>query len=58
MYAIRSYYDNMQDLADSAATFQKLLDPPLHEFLPTTEAEMQEVAKAAGVDVDTVKDLV
>jgi len=33
----------------------RLLDPPLHEFLPHTEADMAEVAKAAGVDVATVK---
>ena len=29
----------------------RLLDPPLHEFLPKTEAEMQEVAKATGKDI-------
>jgi pyruvate, orthophosphate dikinase len=28
----------------------RLLDPPLHEFLPHTEAEMAEVAAAAGID--------
>ncbi|QCO19292.1 pyruvate, phosphate dikinase (plasmid) [Azospirillum brasilense] len=28
----------------------RLLDPPLHEFLPNTEAEMAEVAKATGTD--------
>ncbi|CCG39612.1 pyruvate phosphate dikinase [Magnetospirillum molischianum DSM 120] len=28
----------------------RLLDPPLHEFLPHTEAEIAEVAKEAGVD--------
>ncbi|WP_029007932.1 pyruvate, phosphate dikinase [Azospirillum halopraeferens] len=28
----------------------RLLDPPLHEFLPNTEAEMEEVARAAGTD--------
>jgi len=33
----------------------RLLDPPLHEFLPNTDADFQEVAKAAGIDVDTVK---
>ena len=33
----------------------RLLDPPLHEFLPHEEAEFAEVAKAAGVDVDTLK---
>jgi pyruvate,phosphate dikinase len=33
----------------------RLLDPPLHEFLPNTDAEMDEVAKASGVAIDTVK---
>ena len=33
----------------------RLLDPPLHEFLPKGDGEMQEVAKAAGVTVDTVR---
>ena len=33
----------------------RLLDPPLHEFLPHTEAEMQEVARASGVDADTLR---
>ena len=33
----------------------RLLDPPLHEFLPHEEAEFSEVATAAGVDVDTLK---
>ncbi len=29
----------------------RLLDPPLHEFLPNTEADMQEVATATGIDL-------
>jgi len=29
----------------------RLLDPPLHEFLPNSEAEMAEVAAAAGTDL-------
>ncbi|PTQ65315.1 pyruvate phosphate dikinase [Sphingomonas sp. PP-CE-3G-477] len=33
----------------------RLLDPPLHEFLPHEETEFAEVATAAGVDVDTLK---
>ncbi|MDR6125566.1 pyruvate,orthophosphate dikinase [Sphingomonas sp. SORGH_AS802] len=33
----------------------RLLDPPLHEFLPHEEAEFAEVAQAAGIDVDTLK---
>ena len=33
----------------------RLLDPPLHEFLPNTEAEMEEVAKAANTDIARLK---
>ncbi|MCH6591003.1 MAG: pyruvate, phosphate dikinase [Proteobacteria bacterium] len=33
----------------------RLLDPPLNEFLPTTEGDMAELAEAAGVDVAMVK---
>ncbi len=33
----------------------RLLDPPLHEFLPHAEAEFAEVATAAGVDVETLR---
>ena len=50
--------------ADFAAIFEimaglpvtiRLLDPPLHEFLPHEEAEFAEVAKATDVDVETLK---
>jgi pyruvate,orthophosphate dikinase len=33
----------------------RLLDPPLHEFLPHGEAEMKEVAEATGTDLETVR---
>jgi pyruvate,orthophosphate dikinase len=33
----------------------RLLDPPLHEFLPKGEAEIAEVAAAAGVSADKVR---
>ncbi len=33
----------------------RLLDPPLHEFLPHTDDELAEIATAAGTDVETVK---
>ncbi|MBY0335270.1 MAG: pyruvate, phosphate dikinase [Acetobacteraceae bacterium] len=33
----------------------RLLDPPLHEFLPHTEAEMEEVAQFLGADLATMK---
>ncbi|MDE2340358.1 MAG: pyruvate, phosphate dikinase, partial [Alphaproteobacteria bacterium] len=33
----------------------RLLDPPLHEFLPHEEAEFAEVAEAAGVGIEVLK---
>lgn len=33
----------------------RLLDPPLHEFLPHTDAEIAEVAKSLGVDVERIE---
>jgi pyruvate,orthophosphate dikinase len=33
----------------------RLLDPPLHEFLPHSEEEMQEVAKAMNASVDKLR---
>jgi pyruvate,orthophosphate dikinase len=33
----------------------RLLDPPLHEFLPHAEQEMQEVADSLGTDIATIR---
>ena len=41
-------------LGDMPVTI-RLLDPPLHEFLPHNDADMDEVAKASGVSVDELK---
>ncbi len=35
----------------------RLLDPPLHEFLPRTEEQFAEVAQASGVSTDTVREM-
>ena len=32
----------------------RLLDPPLHEFLPNSRSEMEEVARAAGISTEHV----
>ncbi len=33
----------------------RLLDPPLHEFLPHSEADFSELSEAIGIGVDTLK---
>ena len=34
----------------------RLLDPPLHEFLPHSDQEIEEVAKASGMDQEKLKE--
>ncbi len=34
----------------------RLLDPPLHEFLPHSDEEIEEVARASGMDPDKLKE--
>jgi pyruvate, orthophosphate dikinase len=41
-------------MADLPVTI-RLLDPPLHEFLPTEESDFADVAAAAGVSIETLK---
>ena len=51
----RSDFDGIFEAMAGLPVTVRLLDPPLHEFLPTQENEFAEVAEAAGVDVDTLK---
>ncbi|MES3083095.1 pyruvate, phosphate dikinase [Sphingomonas faeni] len=50
----RDFTEILEVMAGLPVTI-RLLDPPLHEFLPHEESEFAEVATAAGVDVDTLK---
>jgi pyruvate, orthophosphate dikinase len=43
------FYDIFRIMAGLPVTI-RLLDPPLHEFIPHTDEEIAEVAKAAGAD--------
>lgn len=36
----------------------RYLDPPLHEFLPTAEEDITEIAKEMGIDVNDLKDTI
>lgn len=33
----------------------RLLDPPLHEFIPRSKAQQEEIAKALGIDIEEVE---
>ncbi|WP_294301663.1 pyruvate, phosphate dikinase [uncultured Sphingomonas sp.] len=50
----RDFVEIFETMAGLPCTI-RLLDPPLHEFLPHADAEFADVAKATGLDVDTLK---
>lgn len=42
---------------DGKSVTIRLLDPPLHEFLPTRQADQKRLANALGTDTDTIKEM-
>ena len=51
----RSDFEEIFKIMHGLPVTIRLLDPPLHEFMPREEAEFEDVAKALGVDVKLVK---
>ncbi|HEC90741.1 MAG TPA: pyruvate, phosphate dikinase, partial [Alphaproteobacteria bacterium] len=51
----RQDFRELFSIMDGLPVTIRLLDPPLHEFLPHTEEETAEVARAAGVDISQVR---
>ncbi len=51
----RADFVELFDIMKGLPVTIRLLDPPLHEFLPNTEAEMASVAEASGIAIDMVK---
>jgi len=51
----RSDFEDIFRIMGGAPCTIRLLDPPLHEFMPHTDAEMEEVANASGMDVKALK---
>ena len=50
----QDFFDLFKIMAGLPVTI-RLLDPPLHEFLPHAEAELAEVAVALGTDVEAMR---
>ncbi len=48
-------FEELFTIMDGLPVTIRLLDPPLHEFLPKSDSEMDAVAKAAGTSVEQVK---
>lgn len=51
----RKDFESIFKIMDSLPVTIRLLDPPLHEFLPHKENEIAEVAKIANVEIDYVR---
>ncbi len=51
----RQDFIELFNIMDGLPVTIRLLDPPLHEFLPHTAEDIAEVAEASGVDIETIK---
>jgi pyruvate,orthophosphate dikinase len=51
----RKDFEEIFTIMEGLPVTVRLLDPPLHEFLPHTNDELQELADLAGVDVSVVR---
>ncbi|MFN4244788.1 MAG: pyruvate, phosphate dikinase [Brevinematia bacterium] len=51
----RKDFEALFEIMEGLPVTIRLLDPPLHEFLPHEEEQMKEVAKELGVDVEKIK---
>ena len=49
-------FKDLFKIMDGLPVVVRLLDPPLHEFLPHTDAEMQDLADKMGMTLQQVKD--
>ena len=49
-------FEDLYEIMDGLNVNVRLLDPPLHEFLPQEESLIEELANAIGKTVDQVKD--
>ncbi|MEL6861338.1 MAG: pyruvate, phosphate dikinase [Pseudomonadota bacterium] len=51
----RSDFEEIFQIMGERPCTIRLLDPPLHEFMPHSESEMQDVAASSGMDVKALK---
>ncbi|WP_420420075.1 pyruvate, phosphate dikinase [Pacificispira sp.] len=51
----RGDFEEIFDIMKGLPVTIRLLDPPLHEFLPREKAEFEEIAADLGVDVDKIQ---
>jgi pyruvate,orthophosphate dikinase len=51
---VKQEIKNTLEVMDNLPVTLRLLDPPLHEFVPESEANQMEIAKALGIDLEEV----
>ncbi len=51
----RKDFEDIFEIMEGLPVTIRLLDPPLHEFLPHTDSEFAEVSKASGIAVEKIK---
>ena len=51
-------FEKLYEALEGCPVCIRFLDPPLHEFVPTTEEEIALLAKAQGKSVETIKNII
>ena len=54
----QSDFEKLYESLEGYPVCIRFLDPPLHEFVPTTEDEIQLLAKSQGKTVETIKNII
>ena len=51
-------FEALYEALEGNPVTSRVLDPPLHEFVPTEEADIEALAKAQGKSVETIKNII
>ena len=51
-------FEEMYEALEGDSMVVRYLDPPLHEFVPTEEADIEKLAKAQGKSVERIKEII
>ncbi len=54
----QSDFEALYDALEGYPVVIRFLDPPLHEFVPTTEEEIEQLAKTQGKTVEHIKNII
>ena len=54
----QSDFEQLYETLEGYSVTIRYLDPPLHEFVPTEEADIEKLAKAQGKSVEYIKNLI